>query len=121
MALRCLQWDCDHLFFHFSDFYASLLDSATEHNPSVLTWLSLDISSLTEVGLAYMQQVLARSDLEYLCILCTSLEPVLEQSITQVLASVPWHTLKKLVLTGENIDGWLRYLEYRECSSTAAL
>lgn len=107
MGLECLQWDCDHFFFRFSDMYASLLDKAAEQHPSVLTSLTLDTSSLSEIGLACIKRVFARSDLEYLCILCGSFTPILSPSIAQALLSLSWHSLKTLVLTGENINGWL--------------
>ncbi|KAG0336815.1 hypothetical protein BG000_006116, partial [Podila horticola] len=106
--LECLQWDCDHFYFHFSDLYASLLDSATKHHPTILTSLSLHVFALTETGLACVQRALARSSLGYLCIMCTPFEPILSQSIAKILENVPWHSLKFLVLTGENIDGWIK-------------
>ncbi|KAG0346883.1 hypothetical protein BG005_000469, partial [Podila minutissima] len=108
MTLECLQWDCDHFFFQFSNLYASLLDSATKHHLTILTSLSLNVSALSETGLACIQRALARSDLGYLCIVCTSLDPILSRPIRKILENVPWHSLKFLVLSGENIDGWLK-------------
>ncbi|KAF9206877.1 hypothetical protein BGZ59_011444, partial [Podila verticillata] len=106
--LECLRWDCDYLDFHFSDFYASFLNSAAEHHPQVLTSLTLNILELSESGLVCIQRVLAQSDLEHLCIVCVPLIDMLRQSIANVLLSVRTHTLKHLVLSGENIDGWLK-------------
>ncbi|KFH74015.1 hypothetical protein MVEG_01228 [Podila verticillata NRRL 6337] len=107
MELEFLLWDCDHFFFHFSDIYASFLDSATQQHPSVLASLTLDISALSETGITCFQQVLARSDLSYLCILCTPFESALSQYIAKILQNVRWQTLRYLVLTGEHIDSWL--------------
>lgn len=112
--LRCLQWDFDNIHFHFSDFSASLLDSATKHHPSILISLSCDISALSKSGLACIERVLARSPLDYLCVLCTSFESIMSKFITHFLRHVPWHTLKYLVLSGENIDGWLRIWDMAE-------
>ncbi|KAI9231675.1 MAG: hypothetical protein BYD32DRAFT_430245 [Podila humilis] len=108
MNLECLRWDCDYLDFHFSDLYASFLNSATEHHPQVLTSLTLNIFALSESGLVCIQRVLAQSDLEHLCIVCVPLLDILRQSIADVLLSVRTNTLKHLVLSGENIDGWLK-------------
>lgn len=107
-CLQSVQWEYDHIFFHFSDFYASFLDMATEHHASVLISLTLDVSALSELGIVCIQRILARSNLEYFCILCTSFEPKVSHHISQSLMSVPWRTLRQLVLTGENIDGWLQ-------------
>lgn len=108
MNLKCLQWGCDHFFLHFSDSYASLLESTTENHPAVLTSFTLDISDLSEAGLAYIERVLSRSDLEYICILCVQFKPALYYAVARVLQNVLRYSLKTLVLTGENIDGWLQ-------------
>ncbi|KAF9020748.1 hypothetical protein BGZ52_002321, partial [Haplosporangium bisporale] len=68
MNLECLRWDCDYFDFHFSDLYASFLNSAAEHHPQVLTSLTLNIFELSESGLTCIQRVLSQSDLEHLCI-----------------------------------------------------
>lgn len=97
MHLKCLQWACDHLFFHFPDFYASLFDMATKYSPAVLTLLTLDISALCEITLACIQRIVARSDLEYLCILCTTFDSILSHVIAHILQSVKWRKLKYLM------------------------
>lgn len=86
----------------------------TKHNPVVLTSLTLNISALCETGLACFQRVFARSDLEYLCILCTSFKPNLSHFVTQVLESVRLGILKYLVLSGDNIKGWLKIWDFYE-------
>ncbi|KAF9312921.1 hypothetical protein BG006_004260, partial [Podila minutissima] len=62
---------------------------------------------VSHIGLASVQNVLHRSRLEYLHILCTSFDTTSE-STTQILGSVHWLTLKSLILSGDNIDEWIR-------------
>lgn len=102
------QWKCDHIFSQLSDHAASILDKASQEHPSVLTFFTLDISQLSWVGLVSVQNVLQRSPLEHLNIMCTAFDPNLSDSIAQVLGSVPWPTIKSLVLSGDKIDEWLQ-------------
>lgn len=100
--------DCDHIFSPLSDFSASILDKATKQHPSALNLLSLDSSRLSRDGLATASKILGRSDLEHLNIVCTPFNPNLSGSIAQVLGSVQSNALKSLVLSGSNIDGWIK-------------
>ncbi|KAG0085829.1 hypothetical protein BGZ93_009325 [Podila epicladia] len=102
------QWKCDHIFSRLSDRAASVLDMASQEHPSVLTFFTLDISQLSCIGLVSVQNVLQRSSLEHLNIMCTTFDPSLSDSITQVLGSVSWPTIKSLVLSGDKIDEWLQ-------------
>lgn len=108
LDIRLLRWDCDHVFSQLSDYSASFLNMATQQHPSVLTLFTLDISRLTRTGFASVQHIFARSDLEYLKIICTPIASELHDAIGQVLASLQWSTLKSLVLFGDSIDEWIK-------------
>jgi hypothetical protein len=103
-----LLWECDHVLFSLSDFTTSLLSMATQHHPLVLGFFTLDITSLTEIGLASVDNLLRRSSLEHLRILCSPFDHVLSDHITKALQNIPWHSLKTLDLTGDNIDQWVQ-------------
>lgn len=101
-----LQWDCDHVFSQLSDYSALFLNMATRKYPSVLTLFSLDVSQLSRVGLSSVQEVLERSILEHLHVICTPVDSQVD-SISQVLDAVPWSSLKSLVFSGNSIDEWM--------------
>ncbi|KAF9305346.1 hypothetical protein BGZ74_010564, partial [Mortierella antarctica] len=109
-AIDCVQWHCDHIPWIRSDFSASLLDRVSYQHSSVLTSFTLDISRLSRNGLFAIQNVLSRSKLERLHVLCSRFDPSLSGPITQALASVQWSTLKALKLSGDHIDTWIRLL-----------
>ncbi|KAG0015964.1 hypothetical protein BGZ81_011445 [Podila clonocystis] len=98
-----LWWDCT-----LSDHTTSFLDVTTQQRPSVLVSLTLDISRLTPVGLTSVQNVLRRSNLDYLHVLCTPITSDMCDPIAQVLGSIQWPTLKSLVLSGDYIEEWLQ-------------
>lgn len=102
-----LQWDCDQVFSPLTDNFASFLDVATQQHPSVLSLFTLDISWLSRVGLAAVCNILGRSSLEHLTVLCTAFDPNKSDSVSQVLGSVNWSTLKSLVVSGEYINDWI--------------
>lgn len=102
------RWDCDHVFSSLCDNSALFLDMATNQHPSILSLLALDVSLLSSSGLVSVQKVLGRSTLEHLNIVCTCFDSSMSDSIAQVLGSIQWGTLKSLVLSGNNIDAWLR-------------
>lgn len=108
VTFQILQWDCDHIFFPLSDFYACFVDIATQQHPSVLTLFTLDITSLSAIGLSSICNILRRSCLEYLHIKCVPFDSILADSIAQVLGSVQWATIKSLAFTGNRIDDWIR-------------
>ncbi|KAG0088501.1 hypothetical protein BGZ93_010375 [Podila epicladia] len=64
---------------------------------------------VSHIGLASIQKILGRSCLECLHIVCTPFDLTISESIAQVLSSVQWLTLKSLVLSGNNIDKWIRH------------
>ena len=64
----------------------------------------LDISSLSRIGLGHIENVLRRSRLERLEIVCTTFNPNLSRCIAQLLGSIQWSTLKCLILSRDNID-----------------
>ena len=88
VAFQILQWNCDHIFFPLSDFYATFVDMATEQHPSVLASFTADITSLSAIGLFSICNILSRSGLEYLHIKCVPFYSVLADSIAQVLGCV---------------------------------
>ncbi|KAG0095824.1 hypothetical protein BGZ93_005411 [Podila epicladia] len=108
--IDCVQWCCDHNPRIRSDVSAFLLDRFTQQHPSVLTSFTLNISRLSRNGLFAIQNVLSRSNLERLRVLCSRVDPTLSGSIAQALASVQWSTLKALELSGDHIDVWIRLL-----------
>ncbi|KAG0339226.1 hypothetical protein BG000_002595 [Podila horticola] len=107
LNIEFMQWDCDHAFSPLSDYSVLFLDAATNQHPSVLTMFELDVSRLTCHGLASVQKILHRSSLEHLVIRCTPFERDLSDSVAKVLGAVSWSTLKSLVLSGINLNGWI--------------
>ncbi|KAG0334640.1 hypothetical protein BG000_008152 [Podila horticola] len=107
--IEFLQWDCDHISGQLSDYSASFLDMATQQHPSALTLFKFDVSQLSRTGLASVQNILGRSSLEYLDVMCTPFNSTVSESISQVLGSIKWPTLKYLVLSGDNINMWIRH------------
>lgn len=65
-----LQWNCDHFFSQVSDYFASLLGMASKQHPLALTMFTLNVSRLSHAGLASIQEVLRRSNLEHLRVVC---------------------------------------------------
>ncbi|KAF8929430.1 hypothetical protein BGZ52_002242, partial [Haplosporangium bisporale] len=106
--IEFVQWDCDHVFPPLSGNSASFLDMVTKQHPTTLTLLTLDVSHLSSAGLDSIENVLRRSNLEHLHIVCSSFDPSVSTSIAKVLGSIEWLTLKSLVLSGEYIDDWLQ-------------
>ncbi|KAF8933126.1 hypothetical protein BGZ52_008542, partial [Haplosporangium bisporale] len=106
MDIVFTQWDCDHVFSKVSDYSASFLDMASQQHPSVLIRFTLDVSCLSCNGLSSVREVLRRSDLEHLHIVCNPIDSQSE-SIALVLGAVQWSTLKSLVFAGNNIEAWI--------------
>ncbi|KAF9298899.1 hypothetical protein BGZ74_009188 [Mortierella antarctica] len=111
-----LRWDCA-----LSDHTASFLDATTQQRPAVLVSFTVDISFLTAVGLTSVQNVLSRSNLDHLHILCVPIAPDLCDPISQVLSSVQWPTLKSLVLSGDCIEDWLQLWPLTSASQLLSL
>ncbi|KAF9332223.1 hypothetical protein BG006_004911 [Podila minutissima] len=102
------KWECDQISAKPSDFAASILDAATEQHPEVLNSLTLDTSELSPKGLGSVTNLLGRSDLDHLNIVCNPFDAGALDSIAQVLDSVQCDALKSLVFSGSNIDGWVQ-------------
>ncbi|KAF9328074.1 hypothetical protein BG006_008677, partial [Podila minutissima] len=85
---------CDHVEFQLSDYSASLINMATQQHPSILASLKLDISQLSRVGLAALQNILRRSSLECPTLYARLSTPACPIFIAQVLASIRWFTLE---------------------------
>lgn len=105
--LTVLQWDFDCAYAQLSDFSTAILNFATQKCPSVLSFFTLNVSALSNVGLACVQRILGRTSLECLCIVCTLFDPDLLDTIRRILDSVRWSTAKSLVFYGSNIDKWI--------------
>ncbi|KAG0085843.1 hypothetical protein BGZ92_008658 [Podila epicladia] len=101
-------WDSDQLTIKPSDFAASIINKGTEQHPSVLNSLTLDTSKLSRDGLASISKVLGRSDLDHLNMVCNPFDPKLSSPVAEVLDSIRLNALKSLVLSGSNIDGWIK-------------
>ncbi|KAI9235063.1 MAG: hypothetical protein BYD32DRAFT_470767 [Podila humilis] len=106
--IRFLEWDCDHIFGRLSDYSADFLGMATQQHPSVLTLFTLNVSGLSSTGLDSLKEVISRSNLEHLNIMCTSIDSSQSESIAKVLDSVLWPSLNSLVFSGSHIDEWLQ-------------
>ncbi|KAG0085841.1 hypothetical protein BGZ93_007518 [Podila epicladia] len=105
--IKFLQWDCDQVSSTLSDYSASFLDMATQQHSSALKLFTLDASQLSKDGLTSVQNVLQRSHLEHLSVVCNSISRHATKSISKVLGSVQWDTLKSLVLTGDKTNDWM--------------
>ncbi|KAG0021788.1 hypothetical protein BGZ81_008763 [Podila clonocystis] len=103
-----LDWSCDLVHAPLSDYSASILDCAIRHHPTVLKSFALNVSCLSQTGLACIQNILRQSELEHLHVICTSLDPDLADSIHHLLRSVSWSTLKSLELSGDDIESWVQ-------------
>ncbi|KAF9028748.1 hypothetical protein BGZ52_007737 [Haplosporangium bisporale] len=108
LGIEFVQWGCDQVSAPLQDNSALFLDMASAQHPSVLTMFTLDVTPLSRAGLASIQRVLSRSNLQTLTVACTPVDPSLSDSIVHLLDSVTWSSLKALVLSGENIDEWLQ-------------
>lgn len=102
------QWQRDHVLSPLSDYRTLFLDMATLQHPSVLTSFSLDVSSSSLNCLASIKNIIARSSLEHLVVVCMSFDIILSDPIKQILQNISWSTLKSLILTGDNIDEWIQ-------------
>ncbi|KAF9375847.1 hypothetical protein CPC16_000501 [Podila verticillata] len=108
MTIDFSQWQRDHLLSPLSDYHASFLDMATQQHPSILTSFFLDVSSRSRHCLTFIKNIIARSSLEHLVVVCTSFDPCLSKSVAHILQNIPWSTLKSLVLTGDRINEWIQ-------------
>ncbi|KAG0332358.1 hypothetical protein BG000_010084 [Podila horticola] len=103
-----LFWDCDLIYAPLSDYSTMVLDCAVEQHPTVLKSFALDLTRLSQTGVAFIQNILRRSKLEHLHVVCSTLDPNLVDSIPHLLSSVDWSTLKLLELSGDDIDTWIQ-------------
>lgn len=106
-SIEFLQWDCDHIFSQLDYFSCWFLSRATEQHPSVLTLLTLDTSKLSREGLYLVEDILYQSNLEHLHVVCSHFDLSMSDSVSLVLHSVQWSTLKSLKLSGDDIDAWI--------------
>ncbi|KAG0326112.1 hypothetical protein BG004_003037 [Podila humilis] len=107
MSIEFLRWSCDEIGPPVSDYLVSFFDEATKQHPSTLTSFTLDISQLTTEGLSAAQNILHRSQLEHLQVVCSPFDHTLSLAILQVLDSVQWSTIKSLELSGPSMNEWM--------------
>ncbi|KAG0326957.1 hypothetical protein BG000_001180 [Podila horticola] len=105
--IEILQLDCDHIFTQLSDRSSLFFATFMECLPMTLTLLTLDVSHLSRDGLLSVEKILRLSDLEYLKVICTPVEPGMSFPVARVLRSVQWSTLKSLTFSGHNIETWI--------------
>lgn len=112
-AIDVLEWNYDLVSGPIGDYDVRLLGSVSRVFPSVLICFNIDITALTLQGLVSVQSVFQRSSLECIHLKCVPFMPYLRVSIGSVLQPLRWSTVKSLVLTGSNIDDWLKLLGQR--------
>lgn len=83
------------------------LDLASAQHPSVLSKFRLDIYSLKSRGLASVQSIIQRSSLEYLHIVCNSIQERDQKDVRRTLASINRLSIKSLVFEGDAIEEWI--------------
>ncbi|KAG0342019.1 hypothetical protein BG000_007212 [Podila horticola] len=104
-------WDCDCVLGALKRQHVAILDAASKFYPSVLTSFTLDVSKLSLKGLALLEGVVQRSAIERLHIRCVKVKDTRKPAVGKVLAALQWTTLKSLVLSGDNVDAWIRLWE----------
>lgn len=106
MVTNILEWRCSHVTGIKGDRDVAILDMASLRFPSVMISLSLDITTLTERGLACVRNIFQQSPLENLRIHCTSIGPILERHLGPALLAIPWSTITAFALHSGDIDSW---------------
>lgn len=106
-VIGVLQLDCDHIFSQLSDRSSLFFATFMECLPMTLNLLTLDVSHLSRNGLISVEKILRLSDLEYLKVICTPVEPGMSFPVARVLRSVQWSNLKSLTFSGDNIETWI--------------
>ncbi|KAG0098458.1 hypothetical protein BGZ93_011432 [Podila epicladia] len=101
-------WDCDCILGALKRKHVVILDAASTFYPTVLASFTMDVSKLSLRGLALLEGVVQRSTIERLHIRCVKVKEDRKSIVGNVLAAVQWATLKSLVLSGDNIDAWIR-------------
>ncbi|KAG0072821.1 hypothetical protein BGZ92_003994 [Podila epicladia] len=91
-----------------SDYSAMVLECAIRQHPAALKSFTLDVTCLSQPGVASIQNTLRCSKLEHLRVVCSSFAPDIADSIPHLLNSVNWSTLKSLELSGDDIDTWIQ-------------
>lgn len=114
-AMNVHKWSRDRVSGSLTNNDAYILDTATRQHPSILTGFTLDITLLTDQGLASVQNVLGRSKLDYLHIHCEPFKPLMEHSAGKTLQAIQWSTIKSLVIVGSDIDSWIMLWADRGC------
>lgn len=106
--IEFLLWTLDSVSEPLRDGDAAVLDMATFHYPLILAYFSLDITFLTDHGMASFRNVLQRSRLESVHINCGPIQSEVREYLCLLLESVNESSITSLVLEGINVDGWLR-------------
>ncbi|KAF9429590.1 hypothetical protein BGZ94_010178 [Podila epigama] len=103
-----LQWGNDRISSSQLRLCTAFIDHATRLYPMHLTTLTLNTSTLSRSHLLLVQNILRQSqNLGTLHIECVPFEQDMEEDLFDVLTSIPWSTLRSLVLTGTSLEQWL--------------
>ncbi|KAF9301483.1 hypothetical protein BGZ74_006641 [Mortierella antarctica] len=108
MSFQVSRWTVDHPVGILNDHTAALLDIATRQHPNVLTAFTLDISSLSRLGLVSIRNLFQQSNFSHLHVKCVSFDPPIKRAVGQVLDAAPWLSIRSLVLSGVKIEYWIR-------------
>ncbi|KAG0342766.1 hypothetical protein BG000_001626 [Podila horticola] len=106
--IKVLEWDLEHVSKPLSDENAAVLDRISSQRPLVLKHFALNITFLTDHGLASLRNVLQRSRLKSVRVNCGPIQPEVRETLYLLLKSMNKSTLHSLILEGNNVDGWLR-------------
>ncbi|KAI9239600.1 MAG: hypothetical protein BYD32DRAFT_410711 [Podila humilis] len=107
-SIKFLRWAVCCVSAPLRDGDATVLDMATSRYPLVLAHFSLDITFLTDRGMASVRNVLERSRLKNVHVNCGPIQSEVRESLCLLLESMNESSITSLVLEGNNVDGWLR-------------
>ncbi|KAF9396507.1 hypothetical protein CPC16_001189 [Podila verticillata] len=107
-SIKFLRWAVRSVSAPLRDGDAAVLDMATSRYPLDLAHFSLDITFLTDRGMASVRNVLERSRLKSVHVNCRPIQSEVRESLCLLLESMNESSITSLVLEGNNVDGWLR-------------
>lgn len=106
--LKFVYWNLDYISAPLTDQAAAVMDIISVQHPRILKSFTLDASYLSRVGLTSVQNILQRSKLEHLQVVCSSFRPELSNSVAQVFSAVEWLTIKSLTFSGDCVNDWIQ-------------
>ncbi|KAG0033596.1 hypothetical protein BGZ81_008035 [Podila clonocystis] len=107
-GLNFVHWNLDYISAPLTDQAAAIMDLISAQHPKILKSFTLDVSYLSRVGLASVQNILQRSMLEHLQVVCSPFHPELSDALAQVFHAVQWLSIKSLTFSGDDIDKWIQ-------------